>query len=413
MKHLKHHEKSAVLTCLSLAAMALPGLMPVAEAGRVEETYNAEFQYGHYEESSERMLVDIFDVALSAPIGKTMTGSLSLVRDTMSGASPIYNRRANGQAVQVLSGASRNANTSDCGESICDQRDGITGGLTYFFDNSSLGIGGGFSQERDYTSRYVNTNFSLDLNKKLTTVNLSASLAFDEINPTEISGGFLRNRDCGELCSKTGQQYLVGVSQIIDKDSLVQSNLTFAYNTGYLSDPYKKVAFFSGDIFTDLRNDTRPREKFQWAWLTQYVRHFGDLNNAALHVDYRYTTDDWGINTHTTEFSWHQPIAAGWQVIPRFRYYSQDQADFYHDVASDRSATFYSSDYRLAGFGTLSGGLKFSKSITGLKGLHEGKFQLGAEFYDHSASYEIGGNRLGDFADFSYYLFTASFNLKF
>jgi hypothetical protein len=86
MKHLKHHEKSTVLTCLTLAAMALPGLMPVAEAGRVEETYNAEFQYGHYEESSERMLVDIFDLALSAPIGKTMTGSLSLVRDTMSGA---------------------------------------------------------------------------------------------------------------------------------------------------------------------------------------------------------------------------------------------------------------------------------------------------------------------------------------
>jgi hypothetical protein len=413
MKNLKHHEKSAVLTCLSLAAMALPGLMSVAEAGRVEETYNADFQYAHYEESSERMLVDTFDLGFSAPIGKAMTGSLSMVRDTMSGASPISNIRRNGQVVQVLSGASKNADISDCGESICDQRDGMTGGLTYSFSNSSLGLGGGFSQERDYTSRYFNTNFSLDLNKKLTTVNFSAAIAFDEIHPTESRGGSIRNRDCGELCSKTGQQYLVGVSQIIDKDSLVQSNLTFAYNTGYLSDPYKKVYFYNGDSLVDIENDTRPREKFQWAWLTQYVRHFGDLNGAAFHADYRFTTDDWGINTHTTEFSWHQPIAAGWIVIPRFRYYSQDQADFYHDVASDRSATVYSSDYRLAGFGTLSGGLKFSKTITGVKGLHEGKFQVGAEFYDHSASYEIGGNRLGNFADFNYYLLTASFNLKF
>jgi hypothetical protein len=413
MKNSKHYEKSAVVACLSLAAMALPGLMPVAEAGRVEETYNADFQYGHYEENNERMVVDIFDAAVSAPIGKAMTGSLGLVRDTMSGASPIYNRRQNGQAVQVLSGASRNALTSDCGESICDQRDAITGGLTYFFDNASLGIGGGFSQERDYTSRYFSSNLSMDFNKKLTTVNLGAALAFDEIHPTEIAGGFLRNRDCGELCSKTGQQYLVGVSQIIDKDSLVQNNMTFAYNTGYLSDPYKKVAFFDEDIFTDLRNDTRPREKFQWSWLTQYIRHFGGLNHAALHADYRFSTDDWGINTQTVEFSWHQPIAGGWQVIPRFRYYSQDQADFYHVVASDRSATVYSSDYRLAGFGTLSGGLKFSKTFTGVKGLHEGKFQLGAEFYDHRASYQIGGNRLGDIDDFNYFLVTASFNLKF
>jgi hypothetical protein len=414
MNHYKKNDNSAIVAGLTLAAMALPGLIPDAKAGRAEETYNADFQYGNYAESSDRIYVDTFDLAASAPIGKAMTGSLSVVRDTISGASPIYNAKENGKTVQMVSGASRNADNSDCGKSICDQRDGITGGLSYFFEQSSLAIGGGFSQERDYTSRYVNTNFSMDFNKKLTTLNLGAALAFDEINPTERPGGFVRNRDCGELCSKTTQQYLLGVSQIIDKNSLIQNNMTFSYNTGYLSDPYKKVAVFDGDVFTNLLNDTRPREKFQWAWLTQYVRHFGDLNGAALHADYRFTTDDWGINTHTAEFSWHQPIAAGWQVIPRFRYYSQDQADFYRAIASsDSAATVYSSDYRLAGFGTLSGGLKLSKELSGLKHLHDAKFQVGAEFYDHSASYEIGGNRLGNFADFSYYLFTASFNLKF
>jgi|GEM_PF-5009016 len=45
----------------------------------------------------------------------------------------------------------------------------------------------------------------------------------------------------------------------------------------------------------------------------------------------------------------------------------------------------HSSDYRLAGF----------------------------EYYDHSAGYQLGGNNSGSFADFSYYLVTASINLKF
>ncbi len=414
---MKINTKPSALLCLSLAAIALPGVSPDAQAGRVEETYNADFQYAHYEESSERMSIDTFDLAGSTPIGRAMTGSLSLVRDTMGGASPINNKLSNGKVTQVLSGASKNALRSDCGESICDQRDGITGGLTYFFDAASLAFGGGFSQERDYTSRYFNTNLSVDFNKKLTTLNLGASVAFDKIQPTELAGGFMRNRDCGLECSKTTQQYLIGVSQIIDKDSLVQNNMTFAYNTGYLSDPYKKVYFYDDNgFFYNVTNDTRPDEKFQWTWLTQYVRHFGELNHAALHVDYRFSTDDWDVNTFTTEISWHQPIAAGWLVVPRFRYYSQDQASFYRPVGSKNdflTTKVYSSDYRLAGFGTLSGGLKFVKTITGIKHLQESKIQIGAEYYDHSAGYELGGNSLGNFADFSYYLLTASFNLKF
>ncbi|KJV06107.1 DUF3570 domain-containing protein [Methylocucumis oryzae] len=258
---MKINTKSSALVCLSLAAIALPGVSQDVQAGRVEETYNTDFQYAHYEESSERMVIDTFDLGSSIPIGSAMTGSLSLVRDTMGGASPIYNKQANGKISQILSGASKNALKSDCGESICDQRDGITGGLTYFFNEASLAFGGGFSQERDYTSRYFNSNLSLDFNKKLTTLNLGASIAFDKIHPTEVSAGLIRNRDCGWECSKTTQQYLIGVSQIIDKDSIVQNNMTFAYNTGYLSDPYKKVAFFDGNDFLDLRNDTRPEEK--------------------------------------------------------------------------------------------------------------------------------------------------------
>ncbi len=408
---MKADKKNNIVAQLTCAAMMLPGLMQTAVAGRVEETYNSDFQYGHYVESNQRMEVDIFEGALSAPLGKSMTASVNLVRDVVSGASPVYNTRdKQGRIQQVISGASP---ASSCGESICEQRDAISSGLTYFLDSASINAGGGFSREHDYTSRFFNTAMSLDLNKKLTTLNFGASVAFDEIAP---SPSIWNSRSQNFKAHKTSQQYLLGVSQIIDKDSLFQSNVTFGYNMGFLSDPYKWVAFYKGNNFAGFQQDKRPEEKFQWAWLNQYVHHFGQFNDAALHLDYRFSTDDWGVNAHTFETSWYQPIIDGWQVIPSFRYYSQDKADFYQAVFSGTSAnyTVYSSDYRLAGFGAFSGGIKLSKEISKLEPFSQLKFQTGFEYYDHKASYELGGgDDRGNFDNFSYCLVTASFNLKF
>ena len=399
---MKSHKKNNTVTRLSLAALALPGLIQTATAGRVDETYNADIQYGYYAESGQRMKVNVYEAALATPIGKTMTASLNLVSDVISGASPIYNNKnSNGQVRQVLSGAS-----------IRDERNAITAGLTYFLNSASINVGGGYSTEHDYTSRYFNTNMSLDLNKKLTTLNLGASVAFDEVAP---SVSVWNNYGAGFQAHKTSQQYLLGVSQIINKNTIVQSNMTFGYQTGFLSDPYKWVAFYNGNNVSDFQQDKRPNERFQWAWLNQYIQHFGKLNNAALHLDYRFSVDNWGINAHTFEASWYQPVVNNWQIVPHVRYYSQNQADFYQAVFTGNSGNYsaYSSDYRLAGFGVVSGGINLSKEFTRIKALNQLKFQTGIEYYDHKASYELGGNNSGTYGNFSYYLATASINLKF
>jgi Protein of unknown function (DUF3570) len=437
---MKNNKKSNIALKLTCAALTLPGLIQTANAGRVEETYNADFQYGNYQEGSGRMGVDIYEAALSTPIGKNMTASVNLVEDVIGGASPIKNiRDPSGKITQLISGASQAALTSECGYSICEKRDAASAALTYFFDKASLNLGGGYSREHDYSSKYFNTAASLDLNKKLTTLNFGASVAFDEIQPTFTTwtGGL----PDGIKTHKTSQQYLLGISQVLDKDSVIQSNMTFGYHNGYLSDPYKQVAFygevqyvtpFGNFVVPDqetILQDKRPRERFEWAWLTQYVRHFEQLNHAALHADYRFSTNDWGINAHTVEFSWHQPIFDGWQLIPRFRYYSQDRADFYNPVFNGDIVTstsdfitltntptnrkFYSSDYRLAGFGTVSGGLKVSKEINNLEPFSQLKFQAGFEYYSHKSEYQLGGNGKERFNDFGYYLITAGFNLKF
>lgn len=418
----KQRNKNNTIARLACAALTLPGIMQTATAGRVEETYNADFQYGHYSESGKRIEVNIFEGALSAPIGKALTLNVNLVRDVISGASPVYNQKTQGKIKQIISGASPN---SSCGASICEQRDAITSGLTYFLDSASINLTGGYSKENDYQSSYVGSNFSLNLGKnKLTTLNAGGTVAFDEIDPsvspwahTTANGDRIHEK-------KTSQTYLLGVTQVIDKDSLFQSNQTFSYSHGYLTDPYKWVEVKVAPPFNFSLpiEEVRPGEKFQWAWLNQYVRHFGQLNDAALHLDYRFTMDDWGIKSHTFEASWYQPIAYGWQLIPRFRYYSQSSADFYQPTFSGKlsddfrrlkNLSAYSSDYRLAGFGALSGGVKLSKEITNLSAISKLNFQAGFEYYAHQGNYRLDGNSLGNFADFNYYLVTASFNLKF
>jgi Protein of unknown function (DUF3570) len=433
---MKNNKKSNIALKLTCAALALPGLADKANAGRVEETYNADFQYGNYQEGNGRMGVDIYEATLSAPIGKTMTASVGLIQDSISGASPVYNTRdpITKKVIQTLSGASP---TSSCGESICETRDVISGNLTYYFDQASLGFGGGYSREHDYTSKFFNTTGSLELNKKLTTLNFGASVAFDEIQPSP-SGYTAAPFDAasGFKGHKTSQQYLLGFSQVIDKNSLIQSNMTFGYHKGFMTDPYKQAAFYGDVNFKDLGfvitdqetilQEKRPRERFEWAWLTQYVRHFEQFNHAAFHADYRFSMNDWGVNAHTFEFSWHQPFLEGWQLVPRFRFYSQDQADFYKPFFRDNivvtapdfinrpvSERFYSSDYRLAGFGTISGGLKIVKEINNVYPFSQLKFQSGFEYYSRKAEYQFGGSSKGAFNDYGYYLITASFNLKF
>ena len=70
---MKKNKPNHALAKLNLAALALTGVMQDTNAGRVEENYNSDFQFGHYSENGNRMSVDIFETAVSAPIGKSMT----------------------------------------------------------------------------------------------------------------------------------------------------------------------------------------------------------------------------------------------------------------------------------------------------------------------------------------------------
>ncbi|MGH8633991.1 MAG: DUF3570 domain-containing protein, partial [Burkholderiales bacterium] len=329
--------------------------------------------------------------------------------------------------------------------------------LSYEWNEAALEVGGGISLERDYESRWGSVGGRWDLNQKRTTLNLGLSYTASDtealLDPDALSyidtSAFadqieLRPLPNTEVNSRIlegerqdwGTQF--GLTQILNKNALVQTSLGYTRSTGYLENPYKvvEVAFIDpadqllappGGFFGQVRAllEQRPDTRNQWTWDARYVQHVEPLD-AALHLGYRFYHDDWGIDAHTFESSWGQPLGHGWTVTPWVRYYSQDAADFYQpffisqqaptkavcdDAGNCRDVPFdpkklpdnYSSDHRLSGYGALSGGVIVTKEFA--KGV---SLEAGFEYYAHEGGLKLGGGGEGDYADFSYYQVNAA-----
>ena len=327
--------------------------------------------------------------------------------------------------------------------------------LTYEWDEAALSVGGGISIEDDYESRFGNIGGRWDLNQKRTTLNLDLSytnsdtfatlnhdtLPYLDTRAYELNGQLTTDASKGNANILQGKRQdwgtHFGVSQIVNKDALVSADFSYTRSTGYMANPYKAVSVvfidpeqqdnappggFEGRLKALL--EQRPEVRNQWNVGGRYVQHINDLD-AALHFDYRFSADDWGIHAHTFEADWVQPVGAGWSVTPRVRYYSQEAADFYTPWLVSQQAyrqrfdrlgnpiglsyepsklpTNYSSDQRLSGYGALSGGVTVTKQFT--KGL---SLETGFEYYTHQGSFKLGGGGEGAYADFDYWVANAA-----
>lgn len=397
-------EKKVRTTCAALtaAALSLPGIASVAEAADAQYI-DLDTQFSRYEESGNRMKIDVYQASAMIPVNDRLNFKINGVKDLISGASPIFYKPQGSKVVQVMSGAS-----------IRDERDAVDLNGNYNYGKGIVGLNVGRSSENDYNSTYFSLDNRYDFNNKRTTLATGYSFSSDNVwAVNHVNGSMVRRPEVGG--EKYTHQGLLGITQILDKNSLLQSNLTYTHNQGYLSDPYKAV--YTPWVTTPYpeynqpgySHDTRPQDRDQFAVLLRYVRHFGSLNSAALHLDYRFNADTWGINAHTFEATWIQPIVSDWQLTPRVRYYSQNSADFYQPFfTSQRSDGYYSSDYRLAGFGAVSGGVQLNKEF-----FDRLKVGFGIDFYQRQQGYGINGGAGTAVDNFSFSMFSAGLNLKF
>ena len=143
------------------------------------------------------------------------------------------------------------------------------------------------------------------------------------------------------------------MTQIIDRSSLVQFNLSVSLADGYLTDPYKLVSVVDStagpnegepvDQIYENRPDTRQRSAL-------YSRYKKQLTNRDIFsISYRFMSDDWGIDSHTVDVSYRLRLHNGYFVQPGIRYSEQSAADFYRYflLDSDAIAGIVTAAYRL------------------------------------------------------------------
>lgn len=338
--------KSRSLIALTTSALALPGITSTANADSPPTESSFGYRVSTYKEDNlpeeflflgnpERYDITIHQFQLVTPVGENYGLTLSSSYESMSGASPWYALPAfEGEKSIVMSGAT-----------IHEQRRDYNLSLRRYQDNGNYAFSIGTSRENDYDSWSGGFDIARNFNNDLATIAGGISVSNDDINPTDAA---LFNRVTDE--SKRTSSAFVSVSQIIDQNSLFQSSLNMTRHKGFLTDPYKL-------------GDTRPDSRTQWAWSNAYRRFVNSLD-AALHLDVRLYNDDFGVNSLTLNAAWYQNLGDNWQITPSIRYYSQSAADFFTPVNDfSPNGVPNSSDYRLASYGAVSGGLQVQTFI--------------------------------------------------
>ena len=340
---------------LLAAALALPGIVPVdakaqaaPDRGWIELKY---LDYRDWQPGADRITVRSPSIYGVVPLSDTLVAEGSLVFDAITGASPLY--------YDTLSGAS--------GDRVTDYRTAGEFKLTRYFNGMAIGVGAYASSERDYLSRAGSIEWRIFSDDRNRTWAFVFGGANDRINP---KNGVVVDAPRNTL------DFLVGVTQALSANSIVQSNLTYSRGHGYYSDPYKTL-------------DTRPTERSVFAWLTRYNEYFPGPD-ATLRLSYRYLHDSFGSTSNAVDVTWFQSLPHGWSVAPSLRYYTQTAADFYYNppfpdgfVAGQN----YTADTRLSAFGA------FTPAITVAKSLAEGwSAELKLAFYRQRSGWELGGD---------------------
>jgi hypothetical protein len=233
--------------------------------------------------------------------------------------------------------------------------------------NNRRNYGFNVSKEYDFTSLGVNALWQHDANQKNTTYSYGVNLEYDEIEPEGDVPDELTSMNDQLKGSSSDTRHiidlLVGVTQVIDRSSLFQINLSLSESDGYMNDPYKLVSVVdssSGEPIDQLF-ENRPDSRSRQSLYSKYKKTLS--NNDVFTASYRYMTDDWGVDSNTFDFTYRLKFSHGYYLQPRFRYYEQSEADFYEYFLVDGESVpgEVSADYRLGEMEATTVGIKFGR----------------------------------------------------
>lgn len=322
-----------------------PFLLPAVSL-QAAEAFRFDSGYQTYDESGGRMFIESYYYRGEMFLSEDTSFRFQILRDAISGSTPIGTLP--GDAVQPFL------------VELEDVRSGVLAALSQQIGDHRLELEASNSRESDYLSQGISLNDRWELNQKNTTLSMGLNFVNDTITVRGTADQNKKNYDA-----------FLGVSQLLDKNTVLSANLTLGYSEGYLNDQYKVIQrneLFFGIPVTNIYRENRPSSRLR-AVLQLQGTHFFTGANAALDAILRLTQDDYGISSQSLQLEWRQGLFDRLELTPFVRYYQQTAADFYHKTLNglnvgtpqdypDGSGVNYSADYRLSSMAALSLGLK-------------------------------------------------------
>lgn len=250
---------------------------------------------------------------------------------------------------------------------------------------TNLGVNA--STEGDYLSLGASAGISRDLFERNTTLTLGASGSLDTVKPfgeTPVpfapmpsASGSGEGEDEGEdeddipqgSEDKRVADLLVGVTQVVDRSTLMQLNYSLSRSSGYLTDPYKLITLALGSGLlagdpVDYLHESRPDTRLKHALFWEGKRALG---RDVLDLTYRYLWDDWGIRSHTAEARYLLELGERNGIEPQVRFYTQTAADFFRHslVDGEPLPDHASADTRLGAFDAWTWAAKYTRKGVG------------------------------------------------
>jgi len=328
---------------------------------------------GLYYSENDRVDVKKIHSKITKQLNEDHILRTDLIYDTMSGASPngrIFTDNATSESITITtaSGFAFDAtNTTNAASNKTwltefeDTRKAINLEWEYKASRTiTTSLGVGTSHEDDYESYTASGNVVFEFNQKRSSLNIGAAIANDTIKAgggiPEGLGVLTCNNvpsfhpdwlDCDtepkffKPAEKIVTDYIIGLTQIWDRRTVIQINYGFGKEDGYLTDPYKQVSVVKASygesaVLYEKRPDTRNTNSLFFKFVNV------PFNQLALNFSYRYFWDDWDVRAHTADGRLRIKLSDRVYIQGHGRLHRQSAASFFDkQISADNNSPNY------------------------------------------------------------------------
>jgi tetratricopeptide (TPR) repeat protein len=204
------------------------------------------------------------------------------------------------------------------------------------FGDVDVALRTAFSIEPDYFASSIGASVAFDLRQKTITPSISYDFSYDVAGRADTSYSVFSRRI-------TRHAIDLSSSFVLDKNSVLTTNMSIVAEVGDSSKPYRYIPTFSKDVaprvlpglalptVDQFRNPERileqlPLSRQRFALAGRYARRF---SASTLRAEERLYSDSWGLKATTTDMRFLVDVGKNVRVWPHVRFHAQTGADFW------------------------------------------------------------------------------------